>query len=79
MSTNEKIKVRLQECNVWADLMDRLDNLRKDLSGEIDRYRQQIVDQELDETCWQNEEISKLKIRLDACDSVEAVILKSIG
>lgn len=79
MNTNEKIKVRLEECNVWASLMDRLDYLRKDISVDIDQYRQQIVDEELDETCWQNVEISKLKIKLAACDSVEAVILKSIG
>ncbi len=79
MSTNDKIKVRLEECNVWASLMDRLDYLRKDVSGDIARYRQQIVDEELEETCWQNEEIAKLKIKLAACDSVEAVILKAIG
>lgn len=79
MSTNDKIKVRLEECNVWASLMDRLDYLRRDVFGDIERYRQQIADEELDETCWQNEEIAKLKLKLAACDSVEAVILKAIG
>lgn len=79
MSTNEKIKARIEECNVWASLMDRIDYLRKDVSGDIARYRQQIADEELDNNCWQAEEIEKLKIKLAACDSVEAVILKAIG
>ena len=79
MSTNEKIKVRIEECNVWAQLIDRLDCLRKNASSDIARYRQQIADEVLGEECWQNEEIARLKIKLSACDFIEAVILKAIG
>ncbi len=79
MTTNEKIKTRLEEVNVWAQLMERLDYLRKDINGDIVSYYKQIEENELGPDCWQSEAIDKLKIKLAACMFVEQVILKSIG
>ncbi len=79
MTTNEKIKTRLAEVNVWGQLMERLDYIRKGIDVDIEQYQRQIEEGELGSDCWQNEEIDELKIKLAVCMFVEQVILKSIG
>ena len=79
MTVNEKIKVRLEEVEIWKQVMDRIDYARTDAKSNITRYQVQIENDELEPDCWQAKEIARLKLRLSACESVESAVLNCIG
>ena len=73
---NEKLKIRLAELDVWRDLVNNLELVRKSSVSYLDERRESLSD---DPSQYDLDYIKDLDRRIRAIDNVCAAILKQIG
>lgn len=77
----EKVMVRIQEVNIWANLMESLENMEKYAKQDLTDYMEQMKEVPDDERAddWRNKNCIECSIKLKAIENIRVNILKAIG